>query len=606
MRFPSIDALATRARLVLVRFPWVLAVGVVAATAAIIGLERHDDEFWARFALVAALGLPLTVALSLLGERLRLLGWKRTALLAVGVLFLIWFFQVWHGPDRKDDMIRYVQLSLGLHLTVAFLPFLPAGGRGGFWQYNRTLFESFLRAVLFSAVLFLGLAIALVALDKLFGLDVPEQSYAQLWMILALVVNTWIFLSGIPLDFAELEQSSVYPRGLKVFTQYILTPLVAVYLVILTMYLVKIVITGSWPNGWIGYLVSSVAVTGILGFLLVDPLRHHPEEGWIRTYARWLFVGLIPAAIMFLLALYKRIDPYGLTELRFLGVLLGAWLLGIAVLYTLRRDFGIQIIPVSLAVLLLITLFGPISATSFSLRSQTGRLAALLQSNHLLDQPGSATRSVSDTDRREISAALRFILERHAGDRLLPIFGGTLPGNVVLRDSTAVERDSTSARLLRALGAQYVPESWNGSGYFSFQVRSDSTATPIDGYAFAIALSGADSTNLTAGKDSLRIVFDSQTIAVRVMRQADTLLLFPVGALVDTLLSPAGGGYTEFAPGRMRVGAAGDQYEGMLALEWLTGTRLDAQPHVRGWRGTLYFGAKRSGGGAGSPTPGDR
>ena len=98
------------------------------------------------------------------------------------------------------------------------------------------------------------------------------------------------------------------------FAQYILTPLAFTYLIILLAYLVKIVAGAEWPSGWVGWLVASVSVTGILGFLLVHPLRGDPAEGWIRSYGRWLFVGLVPAALMLLVAFCKRIVPYGLTE----------------------------------------------------------------------------------------------------------------------------------------------------------------------------------------------------------------------------------------------------------------------------------------------------
>ena len=68
LRFPSLDLLARNALAVLRRFPWTLAVGALAAFAAIVGSLSGTDEAWERLAFVAALGLPLTIALTLLGE----------------------------------------------------------------------------------------------------------------------------------------------------------------------------------------------------------------------------------------------------------------------------------------------------------------------------------------------------------------------------------------------------------------------------------------------------------------------------------------------------------------------------------------------------------
>ena len=267
--------------------------------------------------MAAPWAIPLTIALTLLAEERGLSRvWTRrrcSPTLGITVL-LVPFYLVWPGPERKHEAIRYFQLNAGLHLLVAVLPFMGEGETTAFWQYNRRLFLGFLRATVFSAVLYLGLVIALVALDKLFGAHVPGELYGRLYLVIALVINTWIFLAEVPRGLRELVDDTSYPRVLKVFAQYILTPLVFIYLLLLLAYLVKIVAGGEWPSGWIGWLVTSVAIAGLLGFLLVHPLRDDPAEPWIRTYTRWLFVGLIPAAIVLLVAFWKRVLPYGLTE----------------------------------------------------------------------------------------------------------------------------------------------------------------------------------------------------------------------------------------------------------------------------------------------------
>ena len=204
---------------------------------------------WTRLAFVAALGLPLTLALSLLGETR---GWgpgRRTGVLLAGIAGLAAFFLAWPGIEVAHEAIRYFLLSAALHLTVAFLPFLGAEESVAFWQYNRRLFLGFLRAVVFSGVLFVGIAIALAALDKLFGVHIPGETYFRIWLILAFVVNTWIFLAAVPPDLDALGRDTEYPRALKVFTQYVLTPLAFTYLVILLAYLIKIVAGGNGPAG---------------------------------------------------------------------------------------------------------------------------------------------------------------------------------------------------------------------------------------------------------------------------------------------------------------------------------------------------------------------
>jgi hypothetical protein len=62
MRFPSVVTLANRAGEVLLRFPWTMAAGIVAAVTGIIATTDSAADEWGRVAMGAALGLPLTVA----------------------------------------------------------------------------------------------------------------------------------------------------------------------------------------------------------------------------------------------------------------------------------------------------------------------------------------------------------------------------------------------------------------------------------------------------------------------------------------------------------------------------------------------------------------
>lgn len=582
LRLPSLVRLAEQGREVLQRFPWTMAAATVAAVAAIVATtEVAADEEWGRVALAAALGLPLTVALSLLAEERRWSRGRAAALNLAGIALLVLFYLVWPGPERKHEAIRYFQLSAGLHLLVAFLPFLGHEETAAFWQYNRRLFLGFLRAYVFSQVLFIGLAIALAALDKLFGVDVPSEVYGRLALIIALVVNTAIFLTVIPRGLEELAAETEYPRVLKVFSQYILTPLVFIYLTILIAYLVKIVAGGEWPSGWIGWLVTSVAVAGLLGFLLVHPLRNDPSEAWIRTYSRWLFVGLIPAAVMLLVAFWKRVLPYGLTELRLLGILLGAWLLVVAVWYTLRQRSGIRLIPLSLAVLLLVTLYGPLSVSRFSVASQGNRL------RELVTEARGGTRND-----REASAALRFLLDHEARSQIASAVPGDLPAvDWASSSGRREERDSTAKRILAAAGLRYLPEhSFSQRGQVYLSARSD-PVIPITGYEWMVPVNSHNPGPVVAGTDSVMVHFD-QGVA-RVSVGGDTLvfdmLRLASSLSADSTLSPQ-----DLPAQRLRLNSASGERRAMLALQSLNGQWSADTLRIQWWQGTLFLGRENA------------
>jgi hypothetical protein len=134
MPFPSLHTLAARARHVLTRFPVTLATGVAAAVCAIIASTTGADDVWLRLTFVVALGLPLSVALALLGEVHRWrTGWRLLLMLA-GAGALAAFFFVWPGMDEKHHAIRYVQLAITLHLAVAVLPLIGRAESAAFWD----------------------------------------------------------------------------------------------------------------------------------------------------------------------------------------------------------------------------------------------------------------------------------------------------------------------------------------------------------------------------------------------------------------------------------------------------------------------------------------
>jgi hypothetical protein len=596
MRFPSVAILAERARAVILRFPWTMAAGVAAAIFAVVGSSQHaQEQFWLRATATAALGLPLSVALTLFLEERGWAGAPKAALNLGAFLLLGLFFWTWPGPNQKYEVIRYFQLSAGLHLLVAILPFTGQRESNAFWQYNRHLFLGFLRALVFSMVLFVGLAVALLALNKLFGVKVPGELYARMYFVIIFVINTAIFLAAVPSRLAELASDPSYPRVLKVFSQYILTPLVFIYLVILLAYLVKIVLGGEWPSGWIGWLVTSVGVAGLLGFLLVHPLRDDPDEGWIRTYTRWLFIGLIPAAVVLLVAFWKRVLPYGMTELRLLGVLLGFWLLAMALSYTLKAESGIRRIPVTLAGVLLLTLYGPLSVTRWSVASQGRRLAALVA-------PAGKNGSASGKrDEREISAALRFLLEHKARRQIAAAIPGTLPP--VNWDSAAVSGaaiDSAASQILAVANIRYEPRYSNNAGYWNVWAEPEAI-TPIAGYDWMVRVNLDGKTGVLIGKDTagkapfifqrdtLEVAYDSVAAVLR-LRAAGDSFAFELSSLARGLTGPSPARNTIPAD-RLRLPVTGHRRRAMLSLETISGRRSPADSlTVERWQGRLFFG----------------
>ena len=148
------------------RFPATLLV-------AIAGIQiRGDSRVYLYGVQAAALGLPLLTALRLTLERTRASKPVIFGVSLAGIGLLVGLFVLAKAGPEDRTWVRFIQLALGFHLLVAWLPFALAGGATGFWQFNPVLFQRFLLAALYSAVLVLGLSIALVAINRLLGIDV--------------------------------------------------------------------------------------------------------------------------------------------------------------------------------------------------------------------------------------------------------------------------------------------------------------------------------------------------------------------------------------------------------------------------------------------------
>ncbi len=467
-RFASVVALAKRAWLTFRRFPFVILSAIAAAVVFhhLANLEfeadRGADAFWP-FLLAFVLGIPLFFALRMLGESRN---WSRRWQLGAalfGLAALALYYLSLPVPLKGADAFRFFVLAAAVHLWVAFAPFMRrAGGEEAFWQYNRVLFLRFALAALYSSVLYVGLTLAIATMDALLELDFAGEIYLKLWIWIALVYNTWFFVAGIPRDVRELEHERDYPTGLRIFTQYVLIPLVVTYMAILYVYLVKIVIEWDLPKGWVGYPVIGLSITGVLALLLVHPIRERAESAWMATYSKFFFWALFPLIGLLAVAIGTRIADYGITERRYLVVVASAWLFGIALYYSIKGSRDIRLIPVSLCLVSLLSAMGPWGAVAVSWRSQTARLRELLVSNEVLtDGRLESSAKVIDFDaEKEISSIIKYLSDTHGLDRLRDWYA----------DARMLPDDIDHELAMREMGLEY-RRAWEDAAGFSVDVQ---------------------------------------------------------------------------------------------------------------------------------------
>jgi hypothetical protein len=577
------------------RFPLVVAAGMIAAAAAstLVGAGHHPDAL--RLLAIATLALPLLFTVTVLAEQ-RAGSAAHWLLLVVALAVLALFWRRWPNWTQQMQAYRYVQLSAELHLLAAFAPWVRSRGTNGFWQFNKMLMLRVITTAIYSGVLFAGLAIALAAIDKLFGANVPPETYARLWFVLVFVFGTCFLVGGVPANLDALETDTDYPSALRAFTQFVLVPLVAVYLLILTVYLVKVLVTQQWPSGWIGYLVSSVAVVGTLSWLLVHPLEERPEYGWVKPFTRGFYGALMPAIAMLLVATWQRVQQYGITEPRYFLIVLSLWLAAIAMYYTFSRSRNIKLIPGSLCLLALVTIAGPTGAYSVSRANQAGRLQRVLERNALIANGHlqRATGVVPDSDRVAITSGFSYLVDIHGVPSIGPWLSDSLRQS--LAADTAVNDPQYGNRSVAAILAS-INVAWGeprrtgragDAGAVNFFLPSPHGPMDVTGFTVGLHV------NFSATRDSVRLddrttvrlARDSATI--QVVRDGALLFEIPLRAALDSAQAqPQVVGSDRSTPA-LRIEGHGDNAAAALYLTQLNGTRRGGKLTVTVVAGELF------------------
>ncbi|HMT35846.1 MAG TPA: DUF4153 domain-containing protein [Chitinophagaceae bacterium] len=378
----------------ILRFPLPILAGVLAFV--FIVLEMHVEDIdsierknyiYIKLFLECFSAISYFTAVDIFSESKKVEWSKRIGLYILGFCILgLHYYSITPGMFDSESVFisRYLIFITCFHLLVSFLAFYHHDEIQSFWQFNYFLFVKFIVSISYSLTLFIGLSSALLAIDKLFKVDLDYNYYVDLLLFIFLIVNTIIFLYSIPKSYEVFGNKHPFKKSIRIFVQYILMPIVLVYIVILYLYLFRIVMYNTIPSGWVCIPILIFAIAGILTYLLIYPIRLDSSYKTIYLFSKYFFYILLPLLSLYFIAIIKRIMPYGITEDRYLVFMLGVWLLIISVYIIISKKDNIIIIPVSLFFVLFISAIGPWGMFQLSVQNQVRRLEFLLNKNHLL------------------------------------------------------------------------------------------------------------------------------------------------------------------------------------------------------------------------------
>ena len=310
--------------------------------------------------------------------RARALLWSGGMLVLALLFWLAW--DIW--------LVPWLLLS-GLLLLPPLAGHLGRGETNEtFWLFNHRLVLAALLAGVGAVLLLLGLLATTQTVDFLFGPGVPEELFKYAWAISLGFISPVSFLALAPRSFSdritEKDEGEFTVRATAALVKFVLVPLLLVYTTILYAYAAKIALAWGLPKGTLASMVMAYLLVGAATLLLAYPGRD-TSGPLVRLFWRyWVWLAALPVLLLFI-AIFRRIADYGVTEPRYLIVLVGVWALILAsVRLVSGANFDLRIVPGALALLMLAASFGPGGAVGFSVMSQKEELAEILMEKGVL------------------------------------------------------------------------------------------------------------------------------------------------------------------------------------------------------------------------------
>lgn len=460
------------------------------------GLERFPVAIAALAIFVAAINLEIAGALALTVETLARLGAATSAAAAIAIAAILYG----EANGMRGTLAHFLSLVMGLAVGAAIwfwsdigaappailtaaalaIPLAPyIRRRRGFWSFLWQLAHAAALAFLAVAIFCAGVSAILASLEYLFGVRIDNSLYGHVWSTGIGFVGPLFALSQIPLAFPAEDvpdPKDFVVAGMRLLSDFVAVPLLAVYAALLHAYALKILFTGELPRGQIGWMVLSFGLAVLALRVIVDPFGPFARAP-TRLFLRWWAPPLVVPWVLLAIAVWQRIAAYDLTPERYalaLFALFLALLLAIQLWRPLRNDT--RLIPALGALLLLVTGIGPWGMVSLPARQQTVNLIEILNS------VGATTggRIADDLDlpmeeARRVNSIVRMLDEIHQLDRLRPLFAGRGDDPFLRND------DERQQAIIRLLGAEPSREAVSADGSFWIGPATAS-AIAIEGY----------------------------------------------------------------------------------------------------------------------------
>lgn len=435
-------------------------------------MEFQIQEKLIRLNMILGMAILMSLCIHLLRENF-FKDHKRKTLLSylVGTGVLVFYYLFLLKEFDFLSMTRYIGSMIFLLLAFFYIPVI--GNKDQNYEYRvLEIFGNFFETVIYSFVLLFGTFAILFTVDNLFDANINSKYYFYIFLIIFFIFAVSFFLSKLPHDGDDFDGRQ-YSGSMRILLTYIVIPLISIYTIILYVYFAKILITWEWPKGLVSHLVIWYTALSIGVIFLITPLI---ETDKISRSFKSLFPKLVlPILLMMFVSIGQRISQYGITENRYYILVLGLWITLIMIYFSIKKSLKNIMIPITLSILVLNSVIGPLSSYSISKYSQNRRFNDILNKNAMISG-GNIVKNpdISLEDQREINNILYYFNNYHS-----------------LEDVKVLEDDFKTEDMEAVFGFKYEPNIWgvpSNEKYFYYGLEIHDAPIDIEGYQYYIQI----------------------------------------------------------------------------------------------------------------------
>ena len=233
--------------------------------------------------------------------------------------------------------------------------------------------------LLITLILNLAVIAIVASFFYIFGIDEPQHLYEHIIQFIWFVLAPQVCCTLIRQNEDEVTEPF---KILRLILNFILSPAVIIYTVILYTYFIKIVFEWDLPKGGVAWMVMAFITATLVGRVAQSILSQRYYD-WF--YNRFTLIA-IPPLIMYWIGSIYRIRLYSFTESRFYLMVAGLLMTIFVVMLWKERTRKYQLMALIFgAAIILFTYIPGISAKSIGLSCQKQRLTQLISEMKLTD-----------------------------------------------------------------------------------------------------------------------------------------------------------------------------------------------------------------------------